>query len=409
MTSYVMLGEEQCVFRRVSMKLSFAQTYKVAFLFGILLVVLSACGGTSSNNAKSKTSAGTSGNASSGGGNAAIATTPQVQAGPRPCPALVSDPSYWNPIVITQRGVNAVTSVVCGNLTGSNTIQAVVTSQFEGTGQVADIYVFDNITSPSPARLFFLQGLYKGSAKISTYGTLMTAEADQGSSVNQNAANGNYQQDLFREFAWSDGAGTFVPVSFPGIFPDLTRYQAESDQQQIGQASNAWKLNAADVASKLASQLLNWTNIASSTITSGGGQHDSNAVVTVKNTSGGSIQVTLGRLEGNTNTGIWEATAVTTPNLTITTPQNRDLLHSPFTIIGTGNAAGGKVGTITVLDHLYNNITKGTVNATGASASGNTSFSTSVSYSVSFKTGTQEGLVILDTGSGAIILKELLD
>ena len=390
------------------MKLFFAQTYRGAFLLCILLIVLSACGGTSSNNGKSKTSAGTSGNASSGGGNAAIATTPQVQAGPRPCPALVSDPSYWNPIVITQRGVNAVTSVVCGNMTGSNTIQAVVTSQFEGSGQVADIYVFDNITSPSPTRLFFLQGLYKGSAKISTYGTLLTAEVDQGSSVNNQAqSNANYQQDLFREFAWSDGAGTFVPVSFPGIFPDLTRYQAESDQQQVGQASNAWKLNASNVASKLASQLLNWTNIASSMLTSGGSQHDSNAVVTVKNASGGSIQVTLGRLEGNTNTGIWEATAVTTANLSITTPQNRDVLHSPFTITGTGNAAGGKVGTITVLDHLYNNVTKGTVNATGGS--GNTSFSTSVSYSVSFKTGTQEGLIILDTGSGAIILKELLD
>ena len=390
------------------MKLFLARKYIV--LFCVLLAVLSACGGATSSNAKPKASAGTSGNTNSGGGNATIATTPtpRVQAGPRPCPALVSQPSYWDPIVITQSGVNAVTSVVCGNLTGSNTIQAVVTSQYEGTGQVADIYVFDNITSPGPTRLFFLQGLYKGSAKISTYGTLLTTEVDQGSSANQNSSNTNFQQDLFREFAWSDGAATFVPVSFPGIFPDMTRYQAESDQQQMSQGNNAWKLNASDVASKLATQLLNWTNIASSTITSGGGQHDNNAVVTVKNSNGGSIQVALGRLEGNTNTGIWEATAVTTTNLSVTTPQNRDILHSPFTITGMGNATGGKIGTITVLDHLYNNVTKGTVNATGASASGNTSFSTSVSYSVSFKTGMQEGLVILDTVAGAVILKELL-
>lgn len=393
------------------MKLFFARTYRVSLLLCVLLAVLSACGAAGSGNtassAKSKANAGTSGNANSGGGNATIATTstPQVQPGPRPCPALVSDPSYWDPIVITQSGVNAVTSVVCGNLTGSKTIQAVVTSQYEGTGQVADIYVFDNITNPSPTRLFFLQGLYRGSAKISTYGTLLTAEVDQGSSVNQNSSNGNYQQDLFREFAWSDGAETLVPVSFPGIFPDLTRYQAESDQKQVGQGT--WKLNASDVASKLAAQLLNW-NVASSTLTSGGGQHDSNAIVTVKNSSGGSIQVTLGRLEGNTNTGIWEATAVATANLSITTPPDRDILHSPFTITGTGNATGGKIGTVTVLDHLYNNVTKGTVNAIGASASGNTSFSTSVSYNVSFKTGMQDGLVILDTGTGAVILKELL-
>src|SRR5258705_3473346 len=37
---------------------------------------------------------------------------------------------------------------------------------------------------------------------------------------------------FFREFKWSGGANTFVQVTFPGIFPDLTRYQAEADQDR---------------------------------------------------------------------------------------------------------------------------------------------------------------------------------
>jgi len=382
----------------------------VVVLLCVLMIVLAACGSSGSNantgsSAKPKASTGASGNTGGTGGNATIATTPtpQVQPGLRPCPEVVSQPSYWDPIVITQSDVNAVTSVTCGNLTGSNSVQALVVVQYEGTGQVADVYVFDSITSPTPEKLFFLQGLYKGSAKISAYGTILTAEVDQGSSINnQNQSNATYQQDLFREFQWSDGAGTFIPVSFPGIFPDLTRYQAESDQQQVNQGNNAWKLDAASVATKLANQLLKWTSIASSTVTSGGGKHDGNAAVTVKNTAGGTIQVTLGRLEGNTNTGIWEVTGVTTANMTLTAPQNRDMLHSPFTIMGTGN--GGKIGSITVLDHLYTNVTKGTVNVTGD----NTTFSASISYTVSFKTGAQEGLVMLETEAGAVILKELL-
>lgn len=410
--SHGMLGEQPTAWRSSLKKLFLAQKYTVVVLLCMLVYVLSACSGLASGSGVKPTASSGTGGAAGGGENMTTAATPtaQVQPGVRPCPAVVSEPSYWDPIVITQSGVNAVTSVSCGSLTGGRALQALVTVVYEGTGQVADIYVFGNITSPNPTKLFFLQGLYKGSAKISAYGTVLTAEVDQGSSVNQqNQSNGNYQQDLFREFQWSEGAGTFVPVSFPGIFPDLTRYQAENDQLRVNQGKDSWKLDAAAVATRLANQLLSWTSGASANITSGGGKHDRNASVAVKNTSGEAIQVTLGRLEGNTNTGIWEATSVTTSNLSISTPQNRDVLYSPFSVTGTGNAVGGKVGTIKVLDHLYTDVTKGTANAMGTSASGTTSFSANVSYTTSFKTGAQDGLVILDTGTGAVILKELLE
>ncbi len=383
-------------------------------LCSILFCCLTACGGGNGTIGNATPVAGTGTHTTSSGGAAATDVTPTMppQSGTQPCPAVISEPSHWDPIVNTESGVNAVTSVTCASLTGNDSLQALVVSVYAGTGQSADIYVFNNITSPTPNQIFKLHNLYKGSAKISAYNTLLTAEVDQGSSLNaasQSAA--GYQQDLFREFAWSNGAGTLVPVSFPGMFPNLTRYEAENDQQLVNQGKLPL-LSATQVASKLATKLLNWPSSTQTTIVSGGNQHDKDAVVTVKNI--GTIKVTMSRLEGNTNNGIWEATAVTTDGLSITLPQNRDLLNGTTTVTGSGNAFEGVIGKVKVLDHLYTSI--GTTDAKGAGGNGNTTFSTSISYNVSFKGGAQEGLLVLynysnadGTISGAVMLKELLN
>ncbi len=383
----------------------------LACLCCVLLGCLTACGGTSN----ATPVAGTGTYTTSGGGAATTYATPTTppHLGTQPCPAVVSEPSHWDPIINTESGVNAVTSVNCANLTGNDSLQALVVSVYAGPGQSADVYVFDNITSPSPNQIFKLHNLYKGSAKISAYNTLLTAEVDQGSSLNTGQSNANYQQDLFREFAWSDGAGTLVPVSFPGIYPNLTRYEAENDQQLVDQGKMPL-LSATQVASNLATKLLNWSTNA--TLVSGGNAHDKDAVVTVKNSSAGAsiLKVTMSRLEGNTNNGIWEVTDVTTDGLSITLPQNRDLLNGTTTVTGTGNASEGLIGKVKVLDHLYTSI--GTADAKGASGNGSTTFSTSVSYNASFKGGVQEGLLVLysynnadGTITGAVMLKELLN
>lgn len=384
----------------------------------VLVGCLAACGGGSGATSNATPVAGTGTQTTGSGGVAATDATPTTppHLGTQPCPAVVSEPSHWDPIINTESGVNAVTSVTCANLTSNNSLQALVVSVYEGAGQTADVYVFDNITSPSPNQIFKLHNLYKGSARISAYNTLLTAEVDQGSSLNAaNQSAAGYQQDLFREFAWSDGAGTLVPVSFPGIFPNLTRFEAERDQQLVNQGKLPL-FSATQVANQLATKLLNWSANAATAVVSGGNQHDKDAVVTVKSTSAGAgtLKVTMSRLEGNTNNGIWEVTAATTDGLSITSPQNRDLLTGTTTVTGTGNAFEGVIGKVKVLDHLYTSI--GTADAKGASGNGNTTFSTKVSYNASFKGGAQEGLLVLysysnadGTIAGAVILKELLN
>ncbi len=357
-----------------------------ASLLILLIFTLTACSGSTESNARpSPQSHGRATASSTTAANTNSATpTAQIILGGQPCPAAVSAPSHWDSIVGTQNGVSTVEGVSCATLMG--------------TGSNLDVYVFNNITGASPLQLFKLQGLYKGDARISAYSTILTAEVDQGSSVNSNQPDTGVVQDLFREFKWSGGASTFVQVTFPGIFPDLTRYQAESDQEQVNQGHQPWKLDADMTANALAVYMLKWSTSAQVTIVSGGGSRDLDAVVTVKSTSpgGGTITVTLSRLEGNSNGGIWEATAVQAGNVaTITAPVNRDLLTSPVTVAGIGPAPGGSIGRVMILDHLYNAIGRADVTGTTGTGNGNTTFSVSVTYQTTFRGGAEEGVVAL--------------
>ncbi len=389
-------------------------------LFFVLLLMLAGCGssqGGNNNNATPFTVATTIMNTST-----AVLTSdsttpaPAVKSGTQPCPSAISTPSYWDTIIGTQSNINKVESVTCSNLMGNATLQALINVRTNGTGGFLDVYVYDNITNIHPKQLFKLQGLEHGAAKVSGYNTIITGEVDALSSVNKNApSNAGLVTDLFREFKWSEGAASFVPTAFPGIFPDLTRYQAEADQQQVGQGHQPWKLSATMTANALAVNMLKWPTNSPITAVSGGGQHDVNAVVTVKNPHPGfgSIQVTMTRLEGKTNGGIWIVTAAASSGMSITAPASRALLTSPVTVTGTGNAFEGVIGNITILDHTGTDI--GHATAHGAIGNGNTQFSTSVTYTASFKGGAQEGLVALYANSnagngiaGAVLLKVLL-
>src|SRR5258708_19157515 len=297
----------------------------------MLVFMLSACSFGGGNSPSSSNSTPT--NTTSGGTNATSTATPSIQLGVQHCPAAIASPTHWDPILATQSGVSQVDSVTCGNLIGVTTLQALVTVRYSGSGSNKDVYVYNKITDASPQQLFKLQGLSHGDAKISGYNTILTAEVDQNSSVNKNAgSNAGLTQDLFREFKWSDGAGTLVPVGFPGLFPDLTRFQAEADQNQVNQGQQVWKLDAGMVANTLAVTMLHCRNNAATTIVSGGGAHDVNAVVSVKSPKPGSgtIKVTMSRLEGNANGGIWEATTVDSDGMAITSPQDIYRFTSPF-------------------------------------------------------------------------------
>ncbi|MDQ2716800.1 MAG: hypothetical protein M3Z08_17990 [Chloroflexota bacterium] len=371
-------------------------------MFLLLALSLVACGGGT-------TGSGTTPTATSGSSTTAIATSgiatpttaPGVKLGTQPCPNAVQAPAYWDSFV----GVTPQTSVAkveCANLIGSPSLQALVTVVYNGTGRIIDVYVFDKITDPSPKQIFKLLGLYAGDAKISAYNTVLTAEVDNNSTINKNVSNAGLQRDLFREFKWSDQLTTLVPVAFPAFFPDLTRYQAELDQGQVNQGQQAWKLSATQTAQMFVASdhFLKWGPNATATIVSGGGAHDASAVVNVKGGHpGGSVQVSMSRLEGNTNGGIWEITSATSNGMSIGAPAANSLQSSPVSVSGSGTAFEGKIGAVSVLDHLYNDI--GHANASGANGNGHTTFSSNITYHSDFQGGAQEGIIVLYSFSQA--------
>ena len=361
-----------------------------------LIPTLVACGAASGTGS---TVTPTSTATNNGNGGAALTVTPGILLGVQACPGATKDPAYWNPFILSQSGTYKVESVSCANLMGTPTLQALVTVRHSNDGSTLDVYVFNNIRSATPTRIFQLMGLVQGKAKISGYNTVLTASADELSALNADKPVSQMTADLFREFRWSDKAGTLAQIAFPGIFPDLTRYSAEDDQAQVNQGHQPWKLSATMVANALAVSLLNWPTTSSATLLSGGGAHDIDAVVRVTNSTagGGSITVTLSRLEENANGGIWEATAVATDGMSLSGPEPLAVLSSPTLVKGTGNAFEGQIGKVKVLDHLYHSL--GEASAMGAVGNGATSFSSNLYYQSTFPAGIQEGVLVLSTYS----------
>jgi hypothetical protein len=387
----------------------------LASVFCVILfaLLLTACNGSSnSSNGATPTPHTTPSNGGSGSVTPTANVTPGILLGPQPCPNAVKDLAHWGQIIPTQANVSKVEGVTCGYLTGTPGLQALITVRYNDTGKTLDVYVYNNIESPNPAQLFKLLNLYDGDARISLRNTVMTAEVDQNSSINAGKNNTSFTQDLFREF----NTASFAPVSFPGIFPDMTRYQAELDQAQVNAGQNSWKLSATQLASHFAIDpaLLNWNSV-NAVVVSGGGSGDAEAVVNISNPAPGTqtVTLTMQRLEGNTNGGIWEVigvTASTASGLSITTPQSRDILTSPATITGTGATSAGTTSRVTILDHTYSDIG----HATAQGANGNATFSVTVSYVSTFKTGMQDAIVALFATNSAggilatVMVKELI-
>lgn len=366
----------------------------ISFLVLLFLIpTLVACGTVSdTSSTPDPKSTATNG----GTGSATPTVTPGPLAGVQPCPGATKNSAYWNPFILKQSGVYKVESVSCANLMGTTTLQALVTVRHSNDGSTLDVYVFDNTSSAMPTRIFQLMGLVQGKAKISGYNTVLTASADELSALNAGKPVSEMKADLFREFKWSANTGTLVQIAFPGIFPDLTRYQAEDDQAQVNKGHQPWKLSATMVANTLAASLLNWPTNSSTTLLSGGGAHDVNAVVRVTN-SAQNITVTLSRLEENTNGGIWEAITVATDGMSLTSPAPNALISTPVIVKGTGNAFEGQVGQVMVLDHLYHSL--GQAPAMGVVGNGPTSFSTNLYYQSTFPAGIQEGVLVLSNYS----------
>jgi hypothetical protein len=376
----------------------------LALVFSVLAVFIAQPGKSPSTQVTPTTTAGSD-------------TTPTPSQGvtqePQNGPSSVNTLAYWDTILGTQGTNGKVESVSFANVMGNSNSQALVTVRHSDANSTLDVYVFNNITSKSPVQIFKLDGLIKGEAKISYYNSIMTGEVDLNSRPNAGNTVSQMQLDLYREFAWTNGSMT--QVAFPGIYPDLTRYQAELAQAKVNGGHDTWKLDAVKTTQ-------HWNLIGGTAkLVTGGGPNDLTAVVNVTYPDPGQsrtdipiTQVTLQRLEGNLN-GIWEITSVGSNWLFIYTPKSGSTINSPVTVTGFGPQFEAQVGTVYILDHLYKQIQVGNNFAMVSDGSSPPSkFSLDVKYTSSLTGNAQEGIVeLVHTGGasfdrGVVLVKVLI-
>ncbi len=288
------------------------------------------------------------------------------------CPQKFSSPTYWNNLVGAQKGASHIEHILCETLQGNTSQQALITVRHNGHAALLDVYVYTHINDRHPELLFSAKELLMGDASISGYNTVLIGEADRHAMINEGRADQQLTQDLYREFRWSVTEQRFVQVTFPGIFPDMTRYQAEIDQQRVRYGLDLWKRNASTVAAAATKQFFSWKRATITNITSGGGTRDVAATIRVTQAptpdgalAESAVVMQLSRLEGKLE-NIWEVTAIkSNDTLTLTSPANRGKVASPVHITGSGPPFEGIVGIAFVLDHLGLEIGHASARASG--------------------------------------------
>lgn len=304
------------------------------------------------------------------------------------CPTTLS--INWDSLVGTKAHINKVQKVICGSLEGSGSVDALVNVRYYSPDAKLDYYVYDNL-SGSPTRRFSGLGLLDGDAQIAPTGTLLTAEIAPHDTI-QSA------QDVFKEFQWT--GSNFVQVLFPGMYPDMTHYQAEQDQAAVNadlaRGQTSWKTSFYSVANSLAARLFHWGNISTTTVSYKPLSGIYIAQVTNLGQGGGGFVASLFRLD-NVSTNILEVKQVTASDgiTVLNNPASGVQLTSPINVSGSANSSGSILGQVLIYDDTF--ISVGNSGAIQSqTSSGVVNFTESVSYHLN-ALGVLEGAVAFFT------------
>jgi hypothetical protein len=367
----------------------------VTFLFSMFILLLSAC----SNPFQAP--------AQTGGTDPVQVVTPTAAVSPTTSGSssvvinfqIVGCPSTlgaikWDSLVGTKSGINKVQKVTCGTFE-NGALAALVNVRYYSSDAKLDVYVYDNLFG-TPNRRFALQGLLGGNTEISPTGTILTAE---------NPANDPLGPNVFKEYQW-DGS-TFTQILFPGIFPDVTHYQAEQNQANVNAqlaqttatptANNSvWQNSAFSVVSRMAQNIFHWSpNVIKNTIIT---YNTPSSIFVIQTTNygpgGGGFITSLFHLD-NIPTNIFEVKQVTSiDGSTLLISPTNDLtqpLSSPVKVSGSYQSAGTLVGRVALYNDTY--VIVGDSGSLRGSTTGYATFTPSVSFRLNAR-GLQEGVLI---------------
>lgn len=347
------------------------------------IIVLSAC--------SLFPTASQSGNSS---GDSVIATVTTVSSSPTPAytpPTITSSVSgcptlsvNWDNLVGTRANVNKVQQVICGSLEGPGSLAALVKVRYYTPDAKLDFYVYDNLFG-TPDKRFAVQGLLNGDAKVSPSDTIITAEASPSNSTPT-------LPNLFKEYQWN-GIG-FVQITFPGLFPDMTNYQAQQSQAlaSANPTSESWRTSGFGILDKLTHSVFHWTQTGNQVVTYNARGNTYIVEAVNLGPGGGGVVATLFHLD-NVSTNIFEIKQLTSidGNLVLSEPAVGAQLTSPIKINASYTASGGILGRAVLYDNIYYaSADTGLIH--GSAASGTASFSPSLSFQLDSK-GVREAVV----------------
>ncbi|MBV9229335.1 MAG: hypothetical protein JOZ18_08475 [Chloroflexi bacterium] len=213
-----------------------------------------------------------------------------------------------------------------------------------------DVYIYGcsiQKQRPTLTLLFKHQGLIQGTVDVTGANTLSIGELDTTLPQDASAQLQPLQQSVYREYIWHNG--TFVQTVFPGLYPVISRSEAEALQNQ---ANNGQALPWTDplvTAQQMAQDILHWSS--------------SDLQVTMQDNDGTTAHVllaelhprtevtaTLARLVQHTNTGLWFVTSAQTRSITLEQTALHIPIASPMTIQGTIAQTNGHI-TAQLFDH----------------------------------------------------------
>ncbi len=308
-------------------------------------------------------------------------TPPTISLTVTDCPSLSIN---WDGLVGTKPGVNKVQRVACGSLEGSGSLTALVNVRYYTPDGRLDFYVYDNLYG-TPTKRFSVQGLLNGDAKISPSSTVITAEASPSNTLPT-------LPNLFKEYQWN-GTG-FGQILFPGIYPDMTYYQAEQSQAMVNAnlPNQGWRTSGFGILDKLTHDIFHWPQTKDQVVT----YNSSESIYIVESFNlgpgGGGVVAHLFRLD-NILTNIFEIKQLTPidGSLAVSSPAAGAQLSSPAQVSASYTASSGILGRVVLYDDTYfASADSGAIH--GPATSGTVSFTASVSFRLDSK-GLREGVV----------------
>lgn len=308
-------------------------------------------------------------------------TPPTITLTVSSCPSFSIN---WDGLVGTKPGVDKVQKVICGGLEGSGSLTALVNVRYYTPDAQLDFYVYDNLYG-SPIKRFSVQGLLNGDAKISPSNTIITAEATPSNALPT-------LPNLFKEYRWN-GAG-FGQILFPGIYPDVTYYQAEQSQAMVNanMPDQGWRTSGFGILDKLTHDIFHWTQTKDQVVTYN--SRDSIYIVESFNLGpgGGGVVASFFRLD-NIQTNIFEIKQLTPTDgsLAVSSPAAGAQLSSPAQVSASYTASSGILGRVVLYDDTYF-VSADSGSIHGPATSGTVSFTASVSFRLDSK-GLREGVV----------------